>query len=162
MGEESVYNSFLFWSKRAWNEFNASSIIQRLENEERKVETLIEQMGSINEDYFTVEEAERLKDRLEELERMLHEHIEVSGVDEDKKKEEIMRLSKDIEFLTINLTCLNKSNWFNGFFTRFNPMKLSGEKRKILLKFGGKALGLLIEDKTGDSTIKEFIDKIAN
>lgn len=159
-GENALYDTFEKWSIRAWDEFNASSIIQRFKIQEKKIEELNEQMGTMGEEYFTVKEAEKLKDRLEELEKILQEHIELVENDETKKNEELRKLSTDIEFLTNNIMSLNKKNWLQSFFARFSPMKLDGEKRKKLLQLGGKGIGMLIEAKTGDSSVKHFMEEI--
>lgn len=156
-GEKALFDTFEEWVKRAWNEYNASSLIRKLQMHEDKIQEMNEK---IENEYFTIEQAENLKLRLEELEKLLQEHIKSREDEDEDKEKEIEKLKNDIEFLTNSLEVLSTRNWFDCFLSRFSHLKLDKEKRKILLKFGGKGLGNLIEAKTGNSTIKDIIEEI--
>lgn len=159
-GEDAVYNAFSDWVERAWDDFKGLSVIKRLEKYEENLEILNEQIGEVAEEYFSIEEAEKLKEDLKKLEQVLQQHIESTKLEEDEKDKEIRKLKEDISLLQDTLVTFNKKNWISSFYARFSPMKLDPEKRKKILQMGTKGLGRLIEAKTGDSTIKEILDEI--
>ncbi|HDI3056374.1 hypothetical protein HYH85_11315 [Clostridium botulinum] len=160
-GKEALYSEFGNWAERAWDEFKASSVIRRLEIHEENFEELNEQMKGLDEEYFSIEEAEKLKADLKKLKEILQEHIQSTEVEQEKKDTEIKKLKNDISLLESTLNTFSKKNWFSSFYNRFSPMRLDAEKRKKILQLGTKGVGRLIEAKTGDSTVKEFLDDIA-
>lgn len=159
-GERALCDEFKDWIKRAWEEFNASSILLKIDRCEENIKNLNTKFEELSEEYFSIEEAEQLKADLEKLKEVLQEHIQSSEIEEDKKNTEIEKLKTDITMLQNTLDTFNKKSWFSSFYARFSPNKLGAEKRKKILQIGTKGLGRLIEAKTNDSTLKDILDEI--
>jgi ABC-type phosphate transport system auxiliary subunit len=111
------------------------------------IEEIEEQVASFPDQYFTKEESERIKQRLNELESQLRENIEKHTRDQDEAKRQISELKRDFEILRQTLDALNKKGWAGTLLVRVarwvkNPQNLQ------LLKSGAEVAKAFLTDGT--------------
>lgn len=149
--KDAIYDKVKSWLGCIWEEISSNSIVRALGQQQdeirQQVDEMIKNVGDLEDTYFTNEEAEVLKERLDELSKKFQEQIENSVEDANKMKAEITSLQDDIQILKQTIQSYKKQGWIKSFTTK--AFKWANQSdNKALLKEGAKMIQSLLIDKS--------------
>jgi len=134
------------WTKRVYEELNARPIYRDLAENQEEIEELINRVNELPDEYFTKEEAQEMKHKLDDLEQsfLLKLHEIISDQNDLKKRER--ELHSEIESLKMTIDLLKKPGWAGTMLIRFSDLFKDSETKK-LLRSGAIEVGkqLLVE-----------------
>jgi len=142
-GEEGVFERISIWLNCIWEELSSNPIVKKVENQQQQIDEIFEKFESIQDGYFSDDEAEELKKRLESLEETLK--IQIKQNSEEKKifEQEVAKLHNDIDTLKQTVQSLKKKGWLKSFTSKVYKWSKDSDNRKML--------------KDGYSVIREFL-----
>ena len=101
--------------------------------------------NNLPNEYFTREEAEKLKAKLADLEAALTDNQRKNNEDKAQMENAISSIHLDIQVLTENVGGLTKQGWFKSYLARALNWTKDPSNRKLLKDGGSPAVGLLKE-----------------
>lgn len=132
------------WLKNTYNEMTNSPVERKVKEHDEILKSWqekIQSMGEEGEHFFTKEEGEDLRKKLNELEELLKNEIIGKEESEYEQKQDLDKLNSEINTLRQHLKVLNKKNWFLSFSVRLfawikrNPdmtRRVAGFSRELL------------------------------
>ena len=93
---------------------------------------MFEQHGNIPTDYFSRQEAEHLRNRLDELEARLKQNLQDTIEDQTEMQTRIDELANEMSVLKENVDVLNKRGWAKALVTRTFEWAKDPANRKLL------------------------------
>lgn len=122
-----------------------------LESQQAQINNLVESVGDIEDIYFTNQEAEALRQRLDALEKRFEEQLRN---DKTMKKadldERLEKMTKQIEALKQQVGVLSKKSWLKTFVGRFVTWSADPHNQK-LLESGVKTVKQIVLGNTSES-----------
>lgn len=134
------------WLGSLRSEIVAAPGIREVTNAARDLETLLAQVDDLPDEYFTREEANELKKRLDELESQLKANIERSTEDRKAAKVETDALHADVVLLKQTVESLKKKGWAGSLLVRMKKWSSNPENRDLLKTGASVARTLLLGD----------------
>ncbi|MBK8806957.1 MAG: hypothetical protein IPO21_10060 [Bacteroidales bacterium] len=142
-GEVGVFERINIWLNCIWEELSSNPIVKKVENQQQQIEEIFEKFESIQDGYFTDDEAEELKMRLETLEETLKAQIKQNGEEKKMFEQEVTKLQNDIDTLKQTVQSLKKKGWLKSFTSKVYKWTKDSNNRKML--------------NDGYSVIREFL-----
>lgn len=133
------------WVDRIESELQARPVNRELQRQQQEIEGLIQQFQQMPEQYFTRDEAEDVRARLDALEERLAENIRQNVENERQAEAKIAKLHADIETLKDRLDAFDKAGWAKTFFIRVAKWMSDPINRKVLKSGAEVAQKLLLE-----------------
>jgi hypothetical protein len=145
LGDDGLISTFSSWLSNLLNELESVPALKEIEQQQKEISEMLKQVGSLPEEYFTREEAEQLRVKVDELEKMIQKNIQNSTEDEESIREQISTIKRDFETLKSQIPTLTKKGWSGSFMVRYHSWtKKFGNAN--LLKSGIQAVkGLLVD-----------------
>ncbi|MFA6249477.1 MAG: hypothetical protein WC615_21240, partial [Mucilaginibacter sp.] len=131
-GEGVLFDKIDIWLNSIWEEISSSPIVKQVENQQTKIDEILENFDSLDDKFFTLQEAEDLKTRLDELEETLKELIINHVHYKENKEEELSRLHLDIDTLKQTVNSFNKKGWVKSFVGKMFKWTSDEENKKLL------------------------------
>lgn len=131
-GKNGVIELLGNWLRRIKEELFAEPIKREIENQKTQIEEIIKNMNKLDDDFFTKDEAEELKNKLSSLEKDLKKNIQDTEQNEENYKNKISALEKDMEMLRTTLTTFKKKNWARSFAVRIGNWFKDSDNTKLL------------------------------
>jgi uncharacterized protein YoxC len=128
------------WSSRVCEDIKATSIYGKINRLNVEFEELKKKFNAADDEYFKVDEAQKIIDRLTELEDKLSQHI-------NSNDDEATKIKKDIENLSSDLYSMTKNNWFKKFFSRFGRWIINPKNQEIIMSTANNIKQLIDSDK---------------
>lgn len=140
---DDLINTTSNWLTDLWNELNTGPISRHLNESQKRISELVEQIESMNEEElesFNLGDAEQ---RINDLEELLMTHIEASELEQKQRDEQIAILERDVDFLRRTVSTMSKKGWLMSFVSRAGKWATTEEGTKLLtetVKLVNKAL----------------------
>lgn len=144
-GEETFLDSITKWTVRVYEELKSRPLHRLQVEQQKKLDELFEQIESISDDYFSAEEGNQLRERLDQLEEQLANTILARTESEEQQEHELAQLRQEIATLKNTVEALNKSNWVKSLMVRAFGWLKDPENRKVLKSGAELAKDLLLE-----------------
>lgn len=131
-GQNNIYTYLKIWLANLWKEITIQPELRKMEQVQEELEEIRSKFDNLSEDFFTKEEADSLKDRLDILERNFKEKLEIEIADKELLIQTLGDLHKELEKLKGQTTFLNKKSWFKSFGIKLFSWITKEENRKFL------------------------------
>jgi hypothetical protein len=142
-GEKGIFERISIWLTCIWEELSSNPIIKKVEAQQQQIDEIFEKFETIQDEYFTEEEAIELRKRLDDLEETLKGQIKQTQEDKKIFEQEVEKLHIDIDTLKQTIQSFKKKGWLMSFTTKVFKWAKDSENRKML--------------KDGYSFIKAFL-----
>lgn len=142
-GQDGVFSKISKWLDSVWEELSIDPRIRTIEEQQEQIDEIFEKFDSLNDDFFTKDEALEIKKKLDELEEILKSQLTQNSEDKKKLEEEITKLHTDIDTLKQTIGSFNKKGWLKNFTGKVFKWTSDSENRKLL--------------KDGYSFVKEYL-----
>lgn len=130
--QENIYKYIKNWLENLWVEITNQPQIRKIKELEEQIIGVKAKFDHVNEDFFTRDEADSLKERLDTLEKRFKEKLEIEIEDKELLIQTLDELHKELEKLKKQTTILNKKNWFKSFGVKMFTWVTKEENRKFL------------------------------
>lgn len=137
------------WVQRIDTELSAIPLNRKLSEQQRELDELTEQFAGIPEDFFSKEEAEDLKCRLDQFEEQFAESIRQGTADKVEANRRISSLHDEIQMLKRQLDTLNQKGWTRSALVRITNWARDPLNRQLLKSGGELAKELLLPAGNG-------------
>ena len=151
-GRNEISRQIKRWLNSIWEELVASPLNKMIDEQNEIIEKIKSQVNQIPEDYFTKDEANELREKINSLEENLKNQIESQASENDNLKQKLSELENEMDSLRATIPLLNKRNWFKSSMTKMYKW-ISKENNRKLLKDGAKLLKPLLPE-----SIKDVLD----
>ena len=133
------------WVDRVREELSATPVAREFAAHARELEELIAKHAAIGDGYFTKEEAEQLRSRLDEIEAQLRQHLEQHSTDPKATEVKVNAIHQDVEVLKDGVGTLKKKNWATAATVRIANWLRDPENRTIIQSGAEIAKRLLLK-----------------
>lgn len=120
------------WLRRLKAEIDAVPMSRLVEEQRIEIEQIYARFGTIEDEYFTREEANALRLKLDELEQQMVERIAEAANGSAAADRKITELKSDFEGLKGSVESLRKPGWLKAFATRTSQWVRDPENRALL------------------------------
>jgi len=134
------------WIDRVYEVFVGNPILRELRRHKGEFETFLNDQASLNDTFFTREEAEKINERLNTLEEDLVRAYNESESLKDSLEDEVESLRLEIDVLKESVNSLKKSRWMRLFSGRVYKWLKKSENRKLLKDTASLAKDLFLEE----------------
>ncbi|MBN9483724.1 MAG: hypothetical protein BGO70_08970 [Bacteroidetes bacterium 43-93] len=149
-GENGIACAINAWLKNLWEDITIAPELRQFNSQQEEIEKIKERVNGMPNEYFTVEEGEELKSRLDKLESQLTEKLNTENPDASDAEKQINKLHSEIEVLKQTIFSLKKPGWFKSFITKTMTW-LSNPTNQKLLKAGKDLVVTMLPEGTKGS-----------
>ncbi len=140
---EGLYRRITEWLDCIWEELLSNPIIKRIEDQQNEINKIVENFDELGDEYFSIDEAEDLRNRLNKLEKDLKEQIQENAKDKKEAQSQISELQNDIDTLKKTVESFKKKSWLKGFTGKVFKWTRNSKNRKMI--------------KDGYNVVREFL-----
>lgn len=144
-GVEGLAQAIAFWQKNLWQDLMAAPQMRLLNQHSEEIERLKNQIQDTPNEYFTVEEGERLKIRLDQVKEQITSHYNTQEKEIKEIKEQLNQLHQEFETLKKMIYSLDKGKWYKSAFTKLMNWSSKKENQERLIKAGWKVGEYLLD-----------------
>jgi hypothetical protein len=134
------------WVDRIHEELLSVPTNRQLEEHQSQLEELMANVDELPDEFFTREEAEVLRDRLDELESQMRANIEAASATQKEAAAQVASLHADVELLKRSAESLKKRGWVGALMVRVKKWSANPENRELLKSGATVARTLLLGD----------------
>lgn len=127
-----LYNSVFRWLDCIWEELSANPIVKELEKQKDDINKIFEKIGKIPDEPFTKEEVEKLKERLDGLQKQYEDSFEQIYTEKNILKEKLEELKRDVDALKTTASVLKKAGWIKTYLGKVYKWGKDEQNRKLL------------------------------
>lgn len=131
-GKEGIYKRITVWLDCIWEELSSHPFVKTMESQQSQIDEIVEGFKSMNDTYFSVDEVQDLKARLDTLENNLKAEIEKNTEDKKAQDAQVDKLHTDIETLKETIVLLKKKGWIHSFTSKAMKWTMNSDNRKLL------------------------------
>jgi len=131
-GIDGISKALNEWLDNLWEDLTLSPQNRAFLSHKEEIEKIKQQVNGIPDEYFTVEEANEIKDRLKNIEDQLAEKLNAENPDKEESQNQIDKLHNEIEILKETIFSLNKAGWFKSFLTKTFTWLTDPNNQKLL------------------------------
>lgn len=131
-GDSKIKQYLIAWINNLWNELTIKPEFRKLNELEIELEKINAKFENISDDYFTIDEVDKLNEKLESLEQQFEEKLEQEIKDKEKLNSILEELHNEIQKLKGQTKVLNKKNWFKSLSGKIFTWVSKEENRKFL------------------------------
>jgi len=142
---EEYFTIITQWLSNLREELESAPLWRQVTSHQEKleeIEKIIDQQANDNADlFFSKEEGNQLKEKLNQLEKILQENLKETNTEEEELEEQQEKLHKEVEMLKVQVEYLNKKKWLLSLSTKFmnwisrnphNSAQISSATRELL------------------------------
>lgn len=133
------------WLKRVQAEIKNIPIQRELEQQQQQIQDILTKLEDLPNEYFSREEGDSLKQKLDELEARLVDNLKNSEKQESEVRASVAGIVKDMNVLKENIATMNKRSWAGAFTVRALEWLKDPMNRKVLKSGAEVAKDLLLE-----------------
>ena len=148
-GKKELLKRIRSWQDNLWEELISIPVQKEMEKQEIIINELKQKVKDLPDTFFTEEEGEDIKKKLQDLEDSLTERIEKEIKDKNELEKSINELHLEIESLKETVYSLNKQNWFKSAIAKTYNWLSKDKNRKLLIE-GTKLLKPMLPDGIKD------------
>lgn len=155
-GTTSLLVGVKAWSQRLNQELISAPIQRKIAAQQIEIDQLLESMEDLADEYFSREEGEELRRRLDALEEQLSAAAKQTIPDEKELANALDRIHNDIEDLKVQSDRLRKPGWFKLSALRALQWTKDPTNRKLLTNGAEVAKSLMLgagSDSSSDNAI---------
>jgi|GEM_PF-1160501 len=130
---EGIFERITSWLNCIWEELSANPIVKKIEIQQQQIDEIFLNFDSIKDEYFTEQEANDLRSRLDSLEETLKSQIEKNNEDKKVFEEDVSKLHNDIDTLKLTVQSFKKKGWLKTFTTKLHKWTKDSDNRKMLM-----------------------------
>lgn len=133
------------WVQRIEQDIRSNPLGRRLAEQQARIDDLLKQFSSVpsGNEYFTREEAEDMRKRLDKLEGQLVEQLKKASLDDKAEQQKISEVDNDIGVLKAQLEQVPKKSWFKRLAVRLGIWAADPTNQQLLQAGGAVVKGLL-------------------
>jgi hypothetical protein len=135
--KDEVLSEITDWIRAIKEEMYSSPIAKEFEKTKEKILEMEQKFSNIPDQYFTKEEGDLLKQRLDKVEVEFEEKLREEHETNSNLEREIREMKADMEQLKIQIQALTKQNWFKSFGTKLHGWGTKHPKTTALLVAAG-------------------------
>jgi Zn-finger nucleic acid-binding protein len=135
----------LQWIERLKSEFRMAPIFRELDLQKEKLDQMMAKVECVPDEYFSRQEADALRQRLDDLESRLTEGLNQRKQDKDEVQNQVNAIHSDIEMLKDALNNLKKPGGAKIFTIRLFKWASVPENREMLSSGAHLAKDLILE-----------------
>ena len=144
-GIEDLNFGFSNWMDNISEELRSVPVRREIEKQGKVLEEILGRLTDIPDEYFTREEAEDYRSRLDELERRFSEKLRNDAESNGHLEAQIENLRQDVEVLKSKLELLKKPGWMKAMAVRVTSW-MSDKDNQKLLKTGADIAKILLPE----------------
>ncbi|HEY0778845.1 MAG TPA: hypothetical protein VGD56_12825 [Gemmatirosa sp.] len=144
--KEKLLAGITQWTNRIRDELLAIPLHRQQAEQQAQLEALLGQIDALPDEYFTRDEAQAVRARLDELEQQLRANIEAAAKTHTDAAAELAALHSDIELLKQSTESLKKAGWAGSLAVRMKRWSGNPENRELLKSGATVARTLLLGD----------------
>jgi hypothetical protein len=133
------------WLTRLINELMSVPVQRQIEEQHQEIQQIIGQLDNIPQEYFSKDEGERVKAKLEDLEARLVKNLGETITDKKELEEKTNVIVQDIAVLKETIQVLNKPGWAKALVTRTFDWAKDPANRKVITTGAKVATEFLLE-----------------
>src|SRR5258706_4283998 len=118
VGPDQLNDYVRNWLSRLSNELLSVPIQRQIEVQQQELQNILNQLNDIPQEYFSKEEGEYVKHKLEELEERLTKNLQDTITVKTELRDKTNAIANDISLLRSNIEILNKRGWIKALATR--------------------------------------------
>jgi len=149
------------WLNNTYSEMTNSPIERKVKEHDEILKSWqekIHSMGEGGEHFFTKEEGEELRNKLNELEELLKNEIIEKDENKYEQKQDLDKLNSEINTLRQHLEVLNKKNWFLSFSVRlFTWIKRNPDMTRRVAGFSREMLPEDVKDIVSQEALDQLL-----
>ncbi len=139
------------WLSRLSNELASIPVQRQIEEQRQEIQQILTQLDDLPNEYFSKQEADVLRSRLDALEASLTDNLKETATNQRELQIKVKAITDDVNGLKENINVLNKRGWAKSLVTRtFEWAKDPANSN--LLKSGVEVAKRLLE--AGDHHVK--------
>lgn len=135
------------WTVRLHDELSAIPANRQIEEQKRQLEEMLKNFEQLPDEFFSQDEAQQLRQKLDELEKKLVHNIEQTVKDKQELSMKVDAIKADISALKNNLDTHKKKTWVGSLSVRFLNWIKDPTNRQLLKSGVELANNLLTEGK---------------
>jgi len=120
------------WLTNLWEDITIAPENRIFLAQKEEIEKIKERVSGLPDEYFSAEEGNELKLRLEKLESQLTERLTTENPDKVEAEKQIEKLHEEIEILKQTIYSIKKSGWFKSFVTKTMTWLADPSNQKLL------------------------------
>ncbi len=161
-GKAALLGEIKFWVNRIEEDLKTVPLSRLILENKESLENLIEQFENMDDSYFTVEESEKFKLRLDELEERLANNIRENISDKKEQDAKISELENEINTLKQKIDSHSKKAWAGVFVSKSLDWLKNPLNRKILISGAEVAQSILSDGLEKGEQIIHSAEKMIN
>jgi polyhydroxyalkanoate synthesis regulator phasin len=127
-----IFKHISIWLDCIWEELSSMPVVKMIDNQQQIINEIFEKLDHVSDDYFSVDEANELKKRLDELEEKLKKQIRQNEEDKNVFEHKIDKLHTDIDTLKQTIHTFKKNGWIKSFTIKVYKWVKNSENRAML------------------------------
>lgn len=131
-GVDGIAKAIGAWLTNLWEDITITPENRIFISQKEEIEKIKEKVNGLPDEYFSAEEGNELKNRLEKLESQLSEKLSIDNPDKVEADKQIEKLHQEIEILKQTIYSLKKSGWFKSFVTKTMTWLADPSNQKLL------------------------------
>jgi hypothetical protein len=131
-GKSELLSGISSWVGVVQQELLAIPIYRQAAEQREQLEEILSQFESVGDTYFSQEEAQEMKKRLEELEQRIAENLKNTVTDQTELKTKLQNLESDMNALKEKLASHKKRGWAGAVAVRVLEWAKDPINRKVL------------------------------
>ncbi|POZ57200.1 hypothetical protein LYSIN_01984 [Lysinibacillus sphaericus] len=148
------------WLKNTHTEMTKTPIARQVNNHEELLKLIQEKVNSMGENgerFFTKEEGEELRNKLNELEELYKKSVVEQYENKQTQEKELQKFNFELNTLRNHLEVLNRKNWFLSFSVRlFNWIKRNPDVTRRVAGFSRE----LLPEEAKNIVSQEALDQL--
>ncbi|MBN8672374.1 MAG: hypothetical protein J0L80_16940 [Chitinophagales bacterium] len=149
-GQDGITKAISKWLVNLWEDLTISPQLRAIKVQTEEIEKIKEKVVNVPDEYFTVEQGEEIKSRLDKLEEQLAKVLLDELPDDKTANTQIEKLHNEIEVLKQTIHSLKKPGWFKSFITKTMTW-LSNPTNQKLLKAGKSLVITMLPEGNHDT-----------
>jgi hypothetical protein len=142
-GLDALKRGVVDWLGRVKGEILAEPVLRQIMEQEERLAQFRFQLTALPDEYFSMEEAGQLRQRLDDLERRLSENLKANVADRSDLSARLKEVAADVRMLKDSAGSLTKPGWVGALGTRtFNWLR-DPVNRKLMVSGADVAKELL-------------------
>jgi hypothetical protein len=148
-GRGQLVRAVELWRRRLEAELRSAPSERAVRDQEEQIAEFVGEFAAMPDEFFTRDEAEVFRQRLEDFETRFAEHIRANTTDGEELKKRLSQIEQDVSALNDGLSSLTKRGWAGSLANRVFGWLRDPMNRKLLSSGAAVAKELLLEAGTG-------------
>lgn len=120
------------WAGRVLEDLVAPPVMRQISEQGKAINDMLAQFDTLDDEYFTKDEAEEMRQKLDELEKSLLAQLESADLGQKELRRKADELHKEIEMLKSTVESLKKPGFAGRVVVRLSSFFKNPENAKLL------------------------------